>query len=76
MENRFLITYSVPSTEYSGRINLFQWEDSDDNVRDFSNEKKNDYGAAFQIIEVIEIIESEQIELDAFIENRKREQLE
>lgn len=64
MENRFLLTYSVPSTEFSGRINLFKWEDSEEDVKDFIDEMNSTYGVAFQIIEIVEIIESREVNIN------------
>lgn len=59
--NNFLLTYSVPDPNGMGRINMYEWFESEDELHSFIIEEKKLYQNGFMINEAMEVLDDRQI---------------
>ena len=59
--NNFLLTYSVPDQNGTGKIDLYKWFGSEDKLHSFVIEKKKLYHNGFVINEAMEVLDDRQI---------------
>lgn len=59
--NNFLLTYSVPNVSGIGKINLYKWFESEEELHRFVAIEKNLYPTGFIINEAMEILDDRQI---------------
>lgn len=59
--NNFLLTYSVPDPNGTGKIDLYKWFVSEDKLHSFVIEKKKLYSNGFVINEAMEVLDDRQI---------------
>lgn len=59
--NNFLLTYSVPDPNGTGKINLYKWFENEDELHCFVIEKKKLYPNGFVINEAMEVLDYRQI---------------
>lgn len=59
--NNFLLTYSVPDPNGMGRINMYEWFESEDELHSFIIKEKKLYQNGFIINEAMEVLDDRQI---------------
>ena len=59
--NNFLLTYSVPDPNGTGKTNLYKWFENEDELHGFVIEKKKLYPNSFVINEAMEVLDNRQI---------------
>ena len=69
--NNFLLTYSVPDPNGNGKVNLYKWFESEDELHSFIIKKKKLYPQGFVVNEAMEVLDDRQIFVGGDCPNRQ-----